>query len=284
MSNTLASLITSKLLGAFDLRFYLAGAKQNAFPHIDQIPSTPTPIFVGNPDEFVTSKGEDSERYRYQMKNKVKKCPNCKKAVAYTLLRCNGCGEHLTSDISYTNNVFTGFCYGIAKGPFPFTISTRFTSPDVLVFDDPLSLTPCHVNVIPTNVFCPDWRYLLLKPKEGLELLRKMYNASWKVVCEQFLSDKVWKNKILKGNMDENTLRKHLCVGCNFPPSQYQLHLQFILPPFLPYQYHLYLDGLHFTYGRFFPFEYIEAVLELNEAYPVQEKTEIEDILTHYKV
>jgi hypothetical protein len=52
-------------------------------------------------------------------------------------------------------------------GPFPFTISVRSMAEDIIVFDDLLSLTPCHLNVVPTNMYCADWRYLLLKPKEG---------------------------------------------------------------------------------------------------------------------
>lgn len=46
----------------------------------------------------------------------VRKCPQCGKPVAHTLTFCNGCGRDLADvEISYTNNVFTGFAYGIEK-------------------------------------------------------------------------------------------------------------------------------------------------------------------------
>ena len=46
----------------------------------------------------------------------MRKCPQCGKPVAHTLTFCNGCGRDLADvDISYTNNVFTGFAYGIEK-------------------------------------------------------------------------------------------------------------------------------------------------------------------------
>ena len=40
---------------------------------------------------------------------------------------------------------------------------------------------------------------------------------------------------------DEQKLRALAIAGFNSPPSQYQLHLQFMLPPFLPFQYYQYL-------------------------------------------
>lgn len=57
-----------------------------------------------------------------------------------------------------------------------------------------------------------------------------------------------------------------------------------MLPPFLPYHYRLYLDGLHFTFERFFPLEYLRKVLELEEVYKVTDVTPIEDIIAHFRV
>jgi hypothetical protein len=46
----------------------------------------------------------------------VRACPQCGKNVAFTLPFCNGCGRGLGDvEISYTNNVFTGFVYGIER-------------------------------------------------------------------------------------------------------------------------------------------------------------------------
>jgi hypothetical protein len=57
--------------------------------------------------------------------------------------------------------------------------------------------------------------------------------------------------------MTDDELKGHVCAGLNYPPSQYQLHVQFILPPLLPFHYHLYQRGTHFTHKRFFPVEYV---------------------------
>jgi len=285
MALHLGSSLLGNLDGSVDLKVWFAGAK-DVYPHVNQIASSPEPTVKGNPDDFLTSKGEAADEFRPQMKNKIRKCPTCSKVVAFTLASCNGCGADLRAvDITFSNNIFTSFCYGIEKGPFPFTISMRSSENNILVFDDLLSLTPCHVNVIPANVYCPDWRFLLLKPKEGLQLINSMYDAAQKVVREQFLGNKEWCQKILKNfdSLTEEQILSHLCVGCNYPPSQYQLHLQFMLPPFLPYHYRLYLDGLHFTYERFFPVEYIKAVLALDETYPVKDDTPIEEIIAYFK-
>ena len=40
---------------------------------------------------------------------------------------------------------------------------------------------------------------------------------------------------------------------------QFQLHIQYMLPPFLPFHYVQYLEGNHMTSQRFFPLEYIKV-------------------------
>lgn len=47
------------------------------------------------------------------------------------------------------------------QGPFPFIVSLRSQDEKFLVFDDPLALTVCHINVIPTETYISDWRYAL---------------------------------------------------------------------------------------------------------------------------
>ena len=39
----------------------------------------------------------------------------------------------------------------------------------------------------------------------------------------------------------EDEIKTHVMCGLNFPPSQYQLHVQFMLPPLLPFHYNLYV-------------------------------------------
>jgi len=71
-------------------------------------------------------------------------------------------------------------------------------------------------------------------------------------------------------------------AGCNFPPSQFQLHIQYFLPPFLPFQYRMYLEGQHLTHERFFPLEYITAVLALNDPMEVDMNTDMHAIIKRF--
>jgi len=217
-------------------------------------------------------------------KNKVKKCPHCSKPVAFTINNCNGCGTDISkTEISYTNNIFVAFIYGIQKGPFPFTISVRLQTPEFLAFDDLLSLCPCHLNIIPTTQYMADWRYLLKEPKMGKMIMEDLFGNAWSVVKDQFLRNEAWRKKIFKGSPTDEDIKVHVAAGFNFPPSQYQLHLQFMVPPFVPHHYFQYLNGLHFTYGRFFPVEYVRAVLDLDIPYAVTEETSVEEIVNFYE-
>ena len=93
-------------------------------------------------------------------------------------------GYDLTStEISHTNNIFTSFIYGIARGPFPFTISLRSQSENILVFDDLLSLSPCHVNVIPSDVYLRDSRALFCRPVEVCSSPSPVSCPPYSMVC-----------------------------------------------------------------------------------------------------
>jgi len=269
-------------IGSFSIAGYYAKAK-DVFPRVNQLASTQGPAFEGGVDEFLNKHKEDQSLHK-RSKNKIRKCPGCGKVVAYTLPNCNQCGADLTKiEISYSNNVFVGFIYGIQKGPFPFTISLRAETPDFMVFDDLLALAPCHLNVIPTSQYLPDWRYLLKNPKEGKRIVQEMFNQCLAVLKSQFLASKEWRTKIIRGALTDEEIEKHVIAGLNFPPSQFQLHLQFMLPPFTPLVYNQYVNGLHFTQGRFFPKEYILCILDLNETFTVEEDTPIESVIEHFK-
>jgi len=272
--------------GSFDVKFLAHFAKaKDVFPHVDQQFKPEPPPFEGTVDAFIAKHNNDPELQR-QMKNKVRKCPNCSKPNAFTLPFCNQCGAAISNEpISFSDNVFMGFVYGIQKGPFPFTISMRFQDKDFIVIDDLLALTPCHLNCIPTSKYIPDFRYLLKRPKDGLVILNNLFDISWRVLEEQFWNNEAWRKKIIKNadSLKVGDLKAHVAAGLNYPPSQYQLHLQFMLPPFLPFQYFQCLNGVHFTPGRFFPYEYVRSILQLNEPYDLKEDTPVEVIIEHYK-
>mmetsp|Transcript_70246 Transcript_70246/g.142666 ORF Transcript_70246/g.142666 Transcript_70246/m.142666 type:complete len:172 (+) Transcript_70246:2-517(+) len=68
----------------------------------------------------------------------------------------------------------------------------------------------------------------------------------------------------------------------NFPPSQFQLHLQFIHTPMLPFHYAQAREENHFHYRRFFPLEYLQKALALGNKVKmdINDDTSVEDILS----
>lgn len=231
----------------------------------------------------VVSAGDDKTKLLLQ--NKVKKCCQCGKPNGFTLAACNSCGTALRdTEISFTNNIFVSFILGIQKGPFPFSISIRYQDDSSLLFDDLLALSPMHFNAIPTKEYIPDWRYLLRNPKKGRKVITDLLAVCHVTAEKQFLSNEIFSQKLHK-----QPLKVSDClVGFNYPPSQYQLHIQYMSPVLLPHQRYLYQKGLHYTPGRFFPFEYVEKCLELasNDPLPhelLQDTTDVGEIIAYFK-
>ncbi|KNC73257.1 hypothetical protein SARC_14183, partial [Sphaeroforma arctica JP610] len=113
----------------------------------------------------------------------------------------------------------------------------------------------------------------------ALSMVLEMHRLSSSAV-QKFMSDDIRKRS------SEHTSGNDLDFGIsgfNFPPSQFQLHLQHMHPPFLPFQYYQLLEHNHFTKDRFFPLEYVVAVLALDSPYEVTETTDIRDIISYYK-
>ena len=91
----------------------------------------------------------------------------------YLLNACNACGADITEvAVGTVDNIFSSFLFGIARGNFPFSISSRLQTQEFLVFDDLMAASGCHVNCVPANVYIPDLRTLFAKPKEGLVLVK----------------------------------------------------------------------------------------------------------------
>jgi hypothetical protein len=243
---------------------WIGNARGDALPVVDMLSEKTDPAFEGTPDDFVAAHS-DVPGIAEQMRNKVRKCAQCGKPNAFTLSVCNACGDDLTKvEVGFTPNIFMGFVYGIQKGPFPYTISMRAQDENTIVFDDLLSLSTAHLNCVPTDVFIPDFRYLLLKPAEGLAVLNRMFEACFAVLKTQFLANAEYcKTMRDVEKLSDDDLRALVVSGMNYPPSQYQLHLQFMLPPFLPFQWRQCLAGVHFTAGRFFSLRYLQEVLKL---------------------
>jgi len=181
-----------------DAYSYLAGAMIGATPYVGQLQMQSEPRFNDSIDAFRERHADPETQAR--LRNSVKICAKCGKPCAVTLENCNACGASLKEiPLSYNDNVFMGFVYGIAKGKFPYKISLRAQTPDFLCFDDPLQVSPCHLNVIPTSVYCADLRYLFTDPPRGLALLEQMFDLAATTALEQYWGDEAFHKKIFRG-------------------------------------------------------------------------------------
>jgi hypothetical protein len=126
------------------------------------------------------------------------------------------------------------------------TCACRHEDKDFMVFDDLMQMTPCHVNCIPTSNYIPDWRFLLRDPTAGLQLVSTMAAHCGAVLKTQFWENAEWRKKFFadSSSLDCDTqVIPVVLAGFNYPPSQYQLHLQYMCPPMYPFQYHMFLNG-----------------------------------------
>ena len=248
----------------------LAGAIPSNFS------SVPIPKECGAQEPKVISGFDDWIKENPQMEsqafNENKKCSSssCGKLCAVSMTLCNGCGTSLVEvPVSKSPNLFVAFIYGVDKTKFPLKISMRLESKDIMVFDDPLAITRAHVLSVPTDVYCPDIRSLFTNPAKALALLKKMEDAAWAGLLQGPLASAEWRKKALSavGNeMPVEALREHVIMAFNLPPSQYQLHLQFMLPPLLPSHLGVFRRGAHFVHSRHFPLAYVREALEKMQA------------------
>jgi len=121
----------------------------------------------------------------------------------------------------------------------------------------------------------------------GATLLEGMDNAAWKACLEQFVGHSEWTELVNVADPEMN-LRQHVMKGMNYPPSQFQLHLQYIVPPMTPFNTYMMRKRKHYTYGRFFPLEYVMLCLEYEKKDPHPSKwaevadTAIDDVIEYY--
>lgn len=262
---------------------YLAGLQTTKTPPKVRLPNLDisAEALWNSLEEFRAVHAEDTQVLQ-QLLNKVKLCPNCQKACAHTMHQCNNCCTHLTEDtLAATDNVLMAFVFGIQKGRFPLTISMRACTKEFLVFDDPLCVSVCHLNVIPTKVYIPDLRYLFKDPLRGRKIVHAMLEQVDTVCLEQHWSDEKFRAAYLQAAPGREALRSMGTAGMNFPPSQQQLHLQYVHGPMLPFQYAVFKDGLHLQYKRFFPVQFLLDSLAAGDKVrlDVHENTDIEEII-----
>jgi len=279
----------SGLTEAGAVRVGLSDAASSSASHVSNAGVVETAArFDGTMQRFRDEKATDDGLLRQQLHNRVKRCSGCGKPCAYTYTTCNSCSAPLPEEIIETDNIFAAFVYGVARGPnFPYSIAIRLQTPEIIVFDDPLGLCPCHFCVIPTNFWAQNWAVLARLPKQGLALVNALDEAAWSCLEQQFLSNEAWCARFLRGPPPKNAaaraaLRKHVVAGFNVPPSQSWLHLQYFLMPWLPSQYRPFLEDKAMPHGRWFPLAYVQQVLALNRPLDVTDETPIADVRKHF--
>jgi len=262
--------------------YYLAGFV-GKFPEVACTWETIAPAVVGD----VTSLARDKTDLARFLFNDQKVC-QCRRPCAWTQNTCPACGSSLAEvPITKTENLLMGFIFGVERTTaFPLTLSIRRQTSDVIIFDDLLAMSSCHLNVLPTSHYLPDWRWLLRDPCAAKSLLASMEQEAWETT-RMFLKHDKWRKFVYREGITEETVRDNILCGFNFPPSQFQLHLQWIVLPLMPFHHQKLLDRTHAAEGRFFPLEYVKEVLDLlskaNETFPTQATTSIEEIVQYFK-
>mmetsp|Transcript_3042 Transcript_3042/g.6960 ORF Transcript_3042/g.6960 Transcript_3042/m.6960 type:complete len:424 (-) Transcript_3042:133-1404(-) len=262
--------------------WYLAGFK-GRFPEVPCGWEKHTPALSCSVEHIATT-NTSLARYLY---NDVKVCLQCLRPCAYTQKSCQGCGAQLEAvPVTQTENVLMGFVFGIERTTkFPLTISLRRQTPDVIVYDDLLSMSSCHLNALPTSHYVRDWRWLLRDPAQARQLVANLMTEAWEATMA-FLQDADWRRFNYREGVSEDTVRDNIICGFNSPPSQNQLHLQWIVLPLLPFHHQKLLDRTHAQKGRWFPLEYVLPLLqhldEAGEIFDVKPETSTEEIITHF--
>ena len=225
------------------------------------LPGLPEAKFKGTVEEFKSA----YPQIKHHMINYVKVCPACGKNCGNSVIACNNCATSLSGEpLTVTPNALMAFVYGIKAFP----TSIRFQDENFLVYDDIMQTTLIHFNAIPTHVYVPDFRFLFQDPQRGLGMIESLFRVSVSAACRMMIN-KPFVNQYfsasaveeISNTSVENFVKKHVLCGFNFPPSQCQLHLQFVLPPYTPYHAVLFANGRHTDLNRFFPFKSIVMYL-----------------------
>ena len=260
-----------------NIKFSRFGHKGHMPPYIVKNPAevgSDTASFSGTFEEFQAAflSGDSSEEakseFQKQLQNRVRKCPKCSKSCGDTMVLCNGCGFDISNvECTYTTNVFTLFICGVQKmnEKRALSISLRYESENYFIMDDLNAMSLCHMVVVPTSFYIPDVRYLYQKPREGLELVKHMRQLGTEVFRQQFLQvnndvKKYFYEDQMEGDGFEEQFQKHIICCFNLPPSQFQIHMQFIFSPIVE-SLRWDCNTSHFMAGRCFPLEYVTASL-----------------------
>jgi len=261
---------------------YLAGFK-GSFPEVPASVEVIGPPVAGAVDGL----GKENKQLARYLYNDVKVCAKCGRPCACTQKSCQCCGALLDGvPVTQTENVMMGFIFGVERTrQFPLVISIRRQTDDSIVFDDLLAMSSCHFNALPTRQYLPDWRWLLRDPGAAKRLLDTLEAEAWQATLA-FLQQEDWRKFVYREGVTPETVRENVICGFNSPPSQFQLHMQWIVPPLLPFHHHRLLLRTHAQQGRWFPLEYVRQLLDIldaaGESFDTQAETSTEDIIAHF--
>mmetsp|Transcript_2578 Transcript_2578/g.6194 ORF Transcript_2578/g.6194 Transcript_2578/m.6194 type:complete len:425 (+) Transcript_2578:53-1327(+) len=221
------------------------------------------------------------------MYNDVKVCGKCGRPCACNQKACQNCGNSLLdTPVTQTENVMMGFIFGVERTmKFPLMISIRRQTDNVIVFDDLLAMSTCHLNALLTSHYCQDWRWLLRDPARAIGLLDEMEAEAWNATLA-FFAEPRWRNFVYREGVTKEMVRDNIICGFNSPPSQFQLHLQWIVLPLMPFHHQKLLDGLHAQRGRWFPLEYVRKILDVlvaeGQTLDTKADTPVDEIIQHF--
>jgi len=201
-------------------------------------------------------------------------CKNCGvRSLASAMGKCQGCSRNLAGKPA---NTAMCHAFGIQSDDLvdKGVLSIRYQHENipVLVTDDALSWSPLHFNVMPTTTLIPDWRYLLLNPSKAEALLDQMFLAACEATSsflhdhrmrEFFLSPPIsgWPEHIQQVDL-ERFCRQHVIYGFHWPSPNYQLCMQWIVPPVFPWHWHHIMTRTHLPDNTWFSYEFVREALK----------------------
>merc|ERR1711862_808121 len=95
---------------------------------------------------------------------------------------------------------------------------------------------------------------------------------------QPFLQDERFRKTMLRGVGSDADIKTRVIRSFNFPPSQYQMHIQWIVPPLFPFQHFMAETRNHFHQNRAIPVDYVREILALGQPYKVEKHTTLEEI------
>eukprot|EP00435_Cladocopium_sp_Y103_P021244 s4468_g5.t1 len=262
--------------------WYFAGFV-GAFPAIASNSEQLTAPVNGTLDSLAQSNAELS-RYLY---NDVKVCVKCGRPCANTQKACQACGTSLADvPVTQTENVMMGFIFGVERTlKLPLMISLRRTEPDrgqtnnVIVFDDLLAMSSCHLNALLTSHYCQDWRWLLRDPVTARGLLDEMVHEAWQATLS-FWANERWRKFVYREGVTPEMVAYAVdCFAIDaISPSDALAWLVQLLRKLF--------DGLHAQRGRWFPLEYVSKILDVlvteGNTFDVKSDTSVDEIIQYF--